>query len=287
MPFSPEMSHASLGLVMTLTALSTVGCGAGGEQVDRENGHVATSQCEEARSTGLRVVDYAGGRMVRVRTQFTGAPAWDTTLEYEGPRLVEIHQEIGGAPAFEVVLAYRSDGRVESASAYMMEGTSRGPEQGRLVYRYDDVGRLVRRDHVTNGAVTARCSIAYDTRGSISTLTCDRVPPEDGEPADVTTFQYDPAGRVMSYARDAETHTLTYDSQGRLASHTIEAFGEEDTTLFERDTAGRLLARRARGARDAISLEGEFPADFECGVGPPTPAGMPPSYVLDWLNAPL
>ena len=267
------------------------GGGGGPEDESARSPAGPAATCRVASPSRATVYTYEGGRLVRALTEDSGGPNRETVLAYIGDRLVSLRQDPGAEVGGEMVVDYRDDGRVESVASYMAFGAQRGPEQYRLLYRYDGSGRLSVREMATGGAVANRVTFAYDAEGRIATLTTTLVPPDDGEPANVTTLTYDTAGRLASMVRGMETLTYAYDSAGRLATITSTwSYGEVRVTTLTRDDEGRVIRRQDAGGGEAefverIEYEGDFPPGFECDGLPATPEGLPEPRILAWLNA--
>jgi len=133
-------------------------------------------------------------------------------------------------------------------------GQPGGPRSRTANLTLDAAGRVLQRDEIINGAPVSE-SFTYDGRGNVLTRT---------GPGGTTRYSYDGAGRLLSVTEPGEvTTSYTRDGQGRTLTQAGPHVGESWT--FSYDTNGRLKSKvlAAYGSRP----EASWTYDYSAGGG--------------------
>ena len=173
---------------------------------------------------------------IRTKTKYTYQNGTNrlTRLEYATP-------ELGSATSRRTETAGVAYGTGMYTDRIMSVGTSTGYYSARVLFEYDDLGRLTKRRHIT-APWGGFPETTYTYVAGASGTTTNLLATVNNEGMDLLTYTYDSMGNIQTVKSGSKLETYTYDSLNQLVR--VDSQRENKSITYTYDNRGNLLERK-------------------------------------------
>ena len=173
---------------------------------------------------------------IRTKTKYTYQNGTNrlTRLEYATP-------ELGSATSRRTETAGVAYGTGMYTDRIMSVGTSTGYYSARVLFEYDDLGRLTKRRHIT-APWGGFPETTYTYVAGASGTTTNLLATANNEGMDLLTYTYDSMGNIKTVKSGSKLETYTYDSLNQLVR--VDSQRENKSITYTYDNRGNLLERK-------------------------------------------